>query len=263
MKDNFNITRFFRLYQMEFSEKLPIIVKLSAVCALILAINWIEILLFGWKAPELPLLRTTFILLSILISMVAAPFILYKDCNHPRKGTSFANLPASLTEKFLSMQINCVILLPLITFLFVIITDTFLALIFPSEFPGFAAGVINLGQIDFIILIILQQAFIFGNVLFTKHKIFKTIMLCVGFYILLKILIPLILTSMLKDQFVVIKGKLISIKLNNIFDLLNFSGNEFGGAIKWLVYSVKIACFSLPAIFLMGTYFKMKKQQYK
>ena len=73
------------------------------------------------------------------IALIIAPARLYRYCNDSRKGISYAMLPASALEKFLSMVFYCVVVTPIIYVAGALAIDSILAL-FHGPYEGFAAA---------------------------------------------------------------------------------------------------------------------------
>ena len=168
------------------------------------AIFWIFNLLFG--SETMPPVRFGMLCVWTALAMMMVPEKVYGKANLSREGVSFAMLPASSLEKFVSMFIYCAIVTPIIVFFGGYLVDTLLSL-FP--FGGFDKpirlytlneivsrmmtdneGVAQMGELNISVeklfpigvmrtslyFGIIQWAAIFmlGNMLFKKHKAGKT-----------------------------------------------------------------------------------------
>ncbi|MFA6334677.1 MAG: hypothetical protein WCX48_03865 [Bacteroidales bacterium] len=267
MNEIFSSNRFFKLLKKEVTERAPMIIRIAGIFSLILAGSLLNVIFDG--GPLSIASRNSYLLFATFITMVIAPFNLYKNYNHPKKGIDYVLLPASVTEKFLSMLTNTVIILPLITFFSVLLTDTILSTISPSMFPGYLVSSLwSTGKLfeNVAEALIFQQGCILGNFLFKKNKIFKTMLSGAGLYVILALIIMLLFTVFFKEQL----GDLnnmnmhISIGCNSLSDLgkLENTGG-MGGLLKGLYYFVIIVFYVIfPAGFLTGTFYKMKTQQY-
>ena len=173
------------------------------------AIFWIFNLLFGTTSD--PLFRFGMLCTWTALAMMMVPSKVYGNANLSREGVSFAMLPASSLEKFISMFLYCAIVTPIVIFFGGYLVDALLS-VFP--FGGFekpihlytlnelvrlandTEGVIQAGDtsISFtdvfpigvirtsIYVSIVQWAAIFmlGNMLFKKHKSGKTFVCYMG-----------------------------------------------------------------------------------
>jgi len=99
MNEIFNKNRFFKLVKKEFSERTPVIIKIAAIFSLLLAGYWLSMLIFN-GGPASASSRNSYLFLATMITMIIAPFNLYRNYNHPKKGIDYVILPASVTENF-------------------------------------------------------------------------------------------------------------------------------------------------------------------
>ena len=95
-------------------------------------ILWITSLVFEIDVD--PSTRAGFILAFIIATVMTVPAHMYGKVNLSRDGVSFAMLPATSTEKFLSMVLFCSIITPLFCGLGAWAVDSFLTLL---PFGGF------------------------------------------------------------------------------------------------------------------------------
>jgi hypothetical protein len=266
MNEIFNKNRFFKLVRKEFSERTPIIIKIAAIFSLILAGYWLSVLIFN-GSPVSASSRNSYLFLATFITMLIAPFNLYRSCNHPKKGIDYVVLPASVTEKYLSMLTNTVIFLPLITFGSILITDTILATISSKLFPGYIISEMANYEKPFENIfeaLILQFGCIFGNFLFQKNKVLKTILSGAGLYIALALILVFLITIVFKDDFQTMQNMKMTIKVENLSDINKIPGFEsIGSILKGFYYSFMVIFYGIfPIAFLTGTFYKMKTQQY-
>lgn len=121
--------------------------------------------------------RYTFFVLFLTIILVFGPFILFSSINHPKKGLTGVMLPASTFEKYLMMQLTCLLLAPITVFVLYGGIDALLHLISPSLFQGTVLGQLFSSQLDFeqiAIKFLFLQIFVFFNLLFVRRKILKS-----------------------------------------------------------------------------------------
>lgn len=115
-----------------------------------------------------------------------APFKIYKEFRSRHGQASFIMLPASIFEKFASMFVISLMLVPIAFLLMSLALDYFAVLLFSNMgHDGFFLryeGFISPADIDFSlccpVIFTLVSAAIFGNVIFKKRAVAKT-MLCV------------------------------------------------------------------------------------
>ena len=194
------------------------------------AIFWTFNLLFGTSSQQT--FRFGMLCTWTGLAMMMVPEKVYGKANLSREGVSFAMLPASSLEKFISMFIYCAIVTPIIVFFGGYLVDTLLSL-FP--FGGFekpihlytindfvhmmdnSEGVVQSGNMELsfgdvfpigvmrtsLYMSIIQWAAIFmlGNMLFKKHKAGKTFACYLGIGYVLSTLFGLVfLTSGRMEQ---------------------------------------------------------------
>ena len=194
------------------------------VCCCLNAIFWIFNLLFGSSSESA--FRFGMLCLWTGLAMMMVSEKVYGKANLSREGVSFAMLPASSLEKFVSMFIYCAIVTPIVVFFGGYLVDTLLSL-FP--FGGFekpihlytinevvrmidnSEGVVQSSNIELsfgdvfpvgVIRIslyvgIIQWAAIFmlGNMVFKKHKAGKTFASYLGVSYVLSTIFGLAFTS--------------------------------------------------------------------
>ena len=175
---------------------------LIVVCCLN-AIFWIFNLLFGTSSD--PAFRLGMLFTWTALAMMMVPEKVYGKANLSREGVSFAMLPASSLEKFISMFLYCAIVTPIVVFFGGYLVDTLLSL-FP--FGGFekpihlytlnelvrmandSEGVIQAGDMSlpinelfhigairfvfYMLFVMWASIYMLGNMIFKKHKAGKT-----------------------------------------------------------------------------------------
>ena len=223
--------------------------------------------------------RINIISLIKKIVIIIAPVRLYKYCNDQRQGIGYAMLPASTLEKFLSMVIYCVIVAPIIYIAGALAIDSLLAL-FHGPYNGFAVAYYfdSFAQFDHSIeksqlvfneedalllfnsisstymliigllgTLMLSSIFMFGNMIFKKHKTAKMI----GILILLAIILMIVFVNYVANN-------------ENIFNhAYKDNSEEF---IRRLIYiAMNIMFYTeliVSALLLFGVYRKIKTQKY-
>jgi hypothetical protein len=183
----------------------------------------------------------------------------------------FISLPASIPEKYISMILISLVIMPVMIISFVLLTDSAITLLSPKYFGGFLLNENVISKYSsgfFTDIFILPSMFLFGNLLFRKNKVVKTILSSVGIYIILTIAISFVILYVFKDQISAIteavdSGSKLSIDLRNMNDLYNnellagYPGLRFTVGVFSFIYS-----FGLPVGSLAGSYYRMKTMQY-
>ena len=250
---------------------------LIVICCLN-AIFWIFNLLFG--SETMSPVRFGMLCVWTALAMMLVPEKVYGKANLSREGVSFAMMPASSLEKFLSMFLYCALVTPIIVFFGGYLVDAFLS-IFP--FGGFdkpirlysmneivqmindSEGVARAGEMDlsidqvfpigvmrtsFYVGVIQWSAiFMLGNMLFKKHKAGKTIACYLGIgYLLSMIFGQVFLTNGRLERWITKIGYMpIEQKLQLYHNWM------VGGMIFGII---------ITAVLLFFTYRKIKTQKY-
>lgn len=136
--------------------------------------------------------RGEMILLLTTITMAITPAKLYENCNMVNTGITFAMLPASKNEKFLSMLVQCIILIPILSFALYYLTDLITTLIIDKYTPPHITAknmVFEENRIcmrfDAILSPILTVAyFVMATTYFKKHKLRKSLIIPIVLFII-------------------------------------------------------------------------------
>jgi hypothetical protein len=263
MNEIFSFKRYSMLLTKELKERKIIILKMAGIVSIIVLGIWLTAILLRGGSGVSPSFRFSMMIMILVVTMIAAPFNLYKSYNHPKKGIDYALLPTSVYEKYFSMLTIVVIITPITILATLMLTDFVLSIITPSVFNGFAfSGKIN--EISFSSIydvLIVQWAFIFGNFLFKKSKITKTISLGIGIYLVIGLILASTVKSLVFGQ--VDNSVNFSMEINNLSDLLANNSDDEANKIRLLLYTTKaIVYYIIPAGCLGGTLLKMRNQQY-
>lgn len=200
--------------------------------------------------------------LMIGISFIIAPFTQFFNYNHPKKGLTEVMLPASVLEKYVMMQLVCIVVAPLSIFVLYGGMDSLLALIFPRIFEGYAVQQFFQNPIslnDFSQMFLIQQTILLCNLLFTRRKVLKT----AGVFILASIV------------FLAIAGLgMYIMESQNLFDnveninftlssrsLFEIHVNDHPFVITAQLVRIFIQVV-LPVALIVASYFVMKKKRY-
>lgn len=177
MNNNFDLKRFgqvvaedWKLYLRRFGITLIVWTSLPILI-------WITSLVFGVEIN--PSTRAGFIAAFIFATVMTVPANMYGKANLSRDGVSFAMLPATNSEKFLSMVLYCSIVTPLFCGLGAWAIDSLLTLL---PFGGFKEFVFPftmeyLGHnLLFAAMLFFTESslFMLGNMIFKKRKTGKT-----------------------------------------------------------------------------------------
>ena len=158
---------------------------------------WITSLVFGIVID--PNTRDGFIAAFIIATVMTVPAHVYGNANLSRDGVSFAMLPATNSEKFLSMVLYCSIVTPVFCGLGAWAVDSILTLlpiggfkkfVFPFDMDYLGYNLLVMAML----LLTESSLFMLGNMIFKKRKTGKTFawILLILFVITLIIQIPFI-----------------------------------------------------------------------
>lgn len=266
MNNSFHIKRFGKLFSKELSERAPIILKFCAIVVLLPIALWITLLIFNNTTSISTSGRVMYLVTVTFISAVAAPFNLYKSYNHRKKGLDYVSLPASINEKFLSMTILSMIVMPLITFLSVVATDTLIHTITPSLFEGnifsdskLSVTLFNNGS-D---IVILPAICLFGNLLFRSNKGLKTLLTAATIYTVFIMIVAFIFLVLFKNQIEEINGLHIDMKINKLSDLTSNSLFDGYPGIKFTIILMSVVYnYIFPVGFMAAAYYRFKTLEY-
>ena len=162
--------------------------------ALIINGNWM---------PNYEVARYVALAVAIFATLLAGPSKIYGDITDKRSGSDWLMIPASTFEKWLSMAIMVCIVLPVILCLLLFVSDSVVALLFPSTYgsilsPSSFSSItdslseeglgINFGGIFFLNWMETILTFTLGALVFKKSKVVKTILCCFLFSMLFGLL---------------------------------------------------------------------------
>lgn len=209
-----------------------------------------------------PVFRSNFLELTMALAFIIAPFSMFLHFNHPKKGLSEVMLPASVTEKYVTMQLICLLAAPLSVFILFGAMDSLLAFVFPKIYGGFAVAELFKSSIDFdtfMILLLLQQFIFFFNLLFVSRKVVKTF----GVFILANILFTALfvtIISILSTQIPFADGESMHIQFDDR-GLFDFSNIAHPIEIVTQIFKI-IFILVMPISLMIGSYFVMKNKRY-
>lgn len=204
-------------------------------------------------------------ILTILVGVffVISPFFFYKLYNDPKKGLPEVMLPASVLEKFVAMQLTCIIVLPLMAILFFGGVDALLTALFPRHQSGYAIAYFfndKVTEETFLIMFLTLQAVFFCNLLFVRGKVLKTIASFVVVNMLLSIVLVSLIMFMESLGFFDEISDDVHINLNE-YDLFGFFGEENPLVVSGFLFKLFMTVV-LPIIFMIGSYRLMKTKRY-
>lgn len=116
----FNFSRFARLFRYECLNYFPRHMKGMLIYSGMIVFLWLFSCLFEHDMPN----RTLYVEALFYIAISLAPYFVYGEFNHRKKGYIYAILPASVFEKYLSMLLMCLVVIPVATYLLLTLTDT-------------------------------------------------------------------------------------------------------------------------------------------
>ena len=141
--------------------------------------------------------RLRYFILGVFVAVAIAPGIIYKSCNLKGRGNYFALLPASITEKYLSMFMYCSIAVPVVVVFGTLLLDTLLTLLPFGPYKAYFWQCYNywfMGDwliwailVPIALLLLTSAVFMFTNTVFKRAKFIKTMLwlMLVGFVLMI------------------------------------------------------------------------------
>lgn len=141
--------------------------------------------------------RLRYFILGVFVAVAIAPGIIYKSCNLKGRGNYFALLPASITEKYLSMFLYCSIAVPVVVVFGTLLLDTLLTLLPFGPYKVYFWQCYNywfMGDwliwailVPIALLLLTSAVFMFTNTVFKRAKFIKTMLwlMLVGFVLII------------------------------------------------------------------------------
>lgn len=206
--------------------------------------------------------RTSFLNSMVSTLVIISPFMLFINYNHPKKGLTEVMLGASVLEKYLVMQLACLVFTPLAIVTIYGCMDSLLVLLFPTLYKGHVIQQILQNSVDWqqiSTMLLLQQGVFFFNLLFVRRKVLKT----VGVFILAMIamITAIVITISIWESI----GS--TAEFNNLYFDLNdralfaIYANDHPIVVILQVTRIIIQVI-LPLAFFSGSYFVLKNKRY-
>ena len=178
MNNIFSFDRFLKVLKYDFKFCVPQFFTLFAV--LVCFIHALE-MLFMQREVFIPSARVEGMVAMLFVCIFCAPFTIYSKLNSKHKGSSFIMIPASCLEKFASMTLICLLLVPLAFTVSFLLLDTVLTVCLPEKyvsfiFKGLFEFVSRTHISLFIVPVALSGTAMLGNLVFKKNALSKTLL---------------------------------------------------------------------------------------
>jgi hypothetical protein len=189
MENIFNGKRFMSLLKKEAYDLRNQYLKLILIVACtFLVIFFFSAISHGSNFTNYDKIRFSIGNMLIWGSMLLAPFQLYKRYNHKIYGVNYFMLPASQTEKWISMFFYCAIATPVVMILSITLVDLCLYPFYPWAdkalwFNSSSLIYIKLSKDAIIAFLAFQSILFLGNISFKRAKVQKTILSIIIFMI--------------------------------------------------------------------------------
>ena len=206
--------------------------------------------------------RTSFLEGLVSTLVIISPFMLFFNYTHPKKGLTEVMLAASVFEKYLVMQLACLVVTPLAILTLYGGADSFLAFLFPQVQGGHVIQQLINGSVDWnriTIIVLFQQGILFFNLLFVNRKVVKT----GGVFILIMIglIASLVITvSILESSNTMIDYNRFDFDFSEkgLFTIYS-NAHPIIYVIQFLGIFMQII---VPLAFMIGSYFVLKNKRY-
>ena len=254
MKNIFNGKRFMTLLKKEAYDLRSQYLKLMLIVTCTFLVIFLLFLFADNKETNIAYGRMRFVIgiMFLLGGTLLAPFQLYKRHNNKIFGVNYFMLPASQTEKWLSMFFYCVIATPVVLLLSITLIDLCLYPFYPwadkSLWLTFNNMDSNYDKTLFETLLNLfsvQSMFFLGNIWFKRAKVQKTILAMI----------------ILMIAYIAFVG--ILVKLSGITNIPPIQGISFElGEFSYILQIFKTINYLIAPVGLwIVSFMKMKEQQ--
>ena len=279
MNNTFNFNRFCKVVSLDVKRYVDQFGLTFLILCAMPIVMWLISLVFGFRMPCVA--RVTVTWMAIWLSAILVPAKAFGHINLQREGVSYAMLPASNLEKFLSIAILC-LLTPIAVMACSYGIDSLLTLLPWGGFNKFITGGVlksienymigidavgedvetKMSVIDmfdsmasseeiymFISTVFTVGLFLFGNSLFKTHKTAKTFAVMMGVSYAVSLIMQIVLLS---------DGTVMELQMHPE----EFGFDQASDLVRTTFLFSEIA-YSLIAVGLfVGTFFKVKNQKY-
>ena len=183
--------------------------------------------------------RVRYFILGVFVAVAIAPGIIYKSCNLKGRGNYYALLPASVTEKYLSMFLYCSIVVPVVVVFGTLLLDTLLTLLPFGPYKVYFWQCYNywfMGDwliwailVPIALLLLTSAVFMFTNTVFKRAKFIKTMLwlMLVGFVLMIVMVLSADwwinwVSKFDEDIFIVIVFIVFPLILASVFQFLTY-----------------------------------------
>lgn len=279
MSNTFDFNRFGKVISLDVKRYVSQFGLTFLILSAMPIVLWLFSLAFGFTMPCVARFAITSI--TVWLSAILVPAKAFGHINLQREGVSFAMLPASNIEKFLSIAILC-ILTPIAVMACSYGIDSLLTLLPWGGFDKFVSGgvmqSINYYLISiaaygddveetksiislfdhiaaneelymFVSALFTVGLFLLGNSLFKTHKTAKTLALMIGMSYV---------ASMVMQVFMLSNGEMAELRQNPN----DFTFDKANILIRTVFLSREIIDALLAVGLFVGTFFKLKNQKY-
>lgn len=279
MSNTFDFNRFGKVISLDVKRYVSQFGLTFLILSAMPIVLWLFSLAFGFTMPCVARVAITSI--TVWLSAILVPAKAFGHINLQREGVSFAMLPASNIEKFLSIAILC-ILTPIAVMACSYGIDSLLTLLPWGGFDKFVSGgvmqSINVYLISiaaygddveetksiislfdhiaaneelymFVSALFTVGLFLLGNSLFKTHKTAKTLALMIGMSYV---------ASMVMQVFMLSNGEMAELRQNPS----DFTFDKANILIRTVFLSREIIDALLAVGLFVGTFFKLKNQKY-
>ena len=279
MSNTFDFNRFGKVISLDVKRYVSQFGLTFLILSAMPIVLWLFSLAFGFTMPCVARVAITSI--TVWLSAILVPAKAFGHINLQREGVSFAMLPASNIEKFLSIAILC-ILTPIAVMACSYGIDSLLTLLPWGGYDKFVSGGVMQSINDYLISIAAYGddveetksiislfdhiaaneelymfvsalftvgLFLLGNSLFKTHKTAKTLALMIGMSYV---------ASMVMQVFMLSNGEMAELRQNPS----DFTFDKANILIRTEFLSREIIDALLAVGLFVGTFFKLKNQKY-
>lgn len=276
MENTFNIERFGKVVSLDVKRYVSQFGLTFLILCAMPIVMWLISLVFGFRMPCIARFGVAYI--AVFLSAILVPAKAFGHINLQREGVSFAMLPASSLEKFLSIAIIC-ILTPVLVMACSYVVDSLLVLLPFGGFDEFVSGgtiksvssymflevygdgadskafvmdvlgdLVSHEEIRYFSSMMFYIAlFLFGNSLFKTHKTAKTLVILIVFSYAVSMIVRIVAGLGYIPAEWVTQGIDYNVLLDKVRTVKLLSG---------IIYAL------ITLGLFVGTFFKVKNQKY-
>lgn len=217
--------------------------------------------------------RVSFYLFIALTFALFTHFHIYGGVNNKKGGIDYVMLPATSLEKFVAMILLSAIVSPLLLLSAIFIVDTVMVALpiryYSDNYISFDILFNDSNMESCAAYLVSMTIFIYGNLLFKKSKVAKTIMTIVAAVILVGSVGSVVTYNVAKSEIEKMQVMDDSVDQNVSVNIINktyyvddYEEDIFDAKYGWVIDLMRVLFYgALPATMLTLSYFRIRRMQ--